>query len=59
MMITKSKLSLRNPAQRCSVAAVAMRRGDARAVILDAARHEFASSGYAATNMESVARRAG
>ena len=29
------------------------------AVILDAARSEFASSGYAATNMESVARRAG
>src|SRR5271167_3011949 len=32
---------------------------ETRAVILDAARHEFASSGYAATNMESVARRAG
>jgi AcrR family transcriptional regulator len=30
-----------------------------RAIILDAARREFASSGYAATNMESVARRAG
>jgi AcrR family transcriptional regulator len=30
-----------------------------RAVLLDAARHEFASTGYAATNMESVARRAG
>jgi AcrR family transcriptional regulator len=32
---------------------------ETRAVILDAARNEFASSGYAATNMESVARRAG
>jgi AcrR family transcriptional regulator len=32
---------------------------DTRAVIFDAARHEFAASGYAATNMESVARRAG
>ena len=32
---------------------------ETRAVILEAARHEFASSGYAATNMESVARRAG
>src|SRR5580658_5576896 len=32
---------------------------ETRAVILDAARHEFAASGYAATNMESVARRAG
>jgi AcrR family transcriptional regulator len=32
---------------------------ETRAVILDAARSEFASTGYAATNMESVARRAG
>jgi AcrR family transcriptional regulator len=32
---------------------------ETRAVILDAARHEFASTGYAATSMESVARRAG
>ena len=32
---------------------------ETRAVILEAARGEFASSGYAATNMESVARRAG
>ena len=32
---------------------------ETRAVILEAARHEFASSGYAATNMESVARAAG
>jgi len=32
---------------------------ETRAVILDAARREFASSGYAATSMESVARRAG
>ena len=32
---------------------------ETRAVILDAARHQFASTGYAATNMESVARRAG
>ena len=32
---------------------------DTRAVIFDAARHEFAASGYAATSMESVARRAG
>jgi AcrR family transcriptional regulator len=30
-----------------------------RAVILDAARQEFTTSGYAATSMESVARRAG
>ena len=32
---------------------------DTRAIIFDAARHEFAASGYAATSMESVARRAG
>jgi len=32
---------------------------ETRAVILDAARHEFASTGYAATNMEGVARGAG
>lgn len=32
---------------------------ETRAVILDAARDEFATSGYAATSMESVARRAG
>jgi AcrR family transcriptional regulator len=32
---------------------------ETRSVIFDAARHEFAASGYAATSMESVARRAG
>jgi len=32
---------------------------ETRAVIFDAARHEFAASGYAATSIESVARRAG
>jgi AcrR family transcriptional regulator len=32
---------------------------ETRVVILDAARQEFAASGYAATSMESVARRAG
>ena len=32
---------------------------ETRAVILDAARQEFVTSGYAATSMESVARRAG
>jgi AcrR family transcriptional regulator len=38
------------PQQRCDE--------ETRAVILDAARYEFAHSGYAATSMESVARRA-
>jgi AcrR family transcriptional regulator len=32
---------------------------DTRALIFEAARHEFAASGYAATSMDSVARRAG
>ena len=32
---------------------------ETRALILEAARHEFAASGFAATSMESVARRAG
>jgi len=32
---------------------------ETRAVILEAARHEFASNGYAATSMESVARSSG
>lgn len=32
---------------------------ETRAIIFDAARREFAASGYAATNMESVARGAG
>ena len=32
---------------------------ETRVVILEAARHEFASSGYAATSMESVARSSG
>src|SRR6266481_4851290 len=32
---------------------------ETRAVIFEAARHEFAASGFAATSMENVARRAG
>jgi len=32
---------------------------DTRALIFEAARHEFAASGYAATSMDSLARRAG
>jgi AcrR family transcriptional regulator len=32
---------------------------ETRALIAEAARHEFAASGYAATSMEGVARRAG
>src|SRR5438445_13870467 len=32
---------------------------ETRQIIYEAARHEFAATGYAATSMESVARRAG
>jgi AcrR family transcriptional regulator len=32
---------------------------ETRRIIYEAARHEFAGSGYAATSMEAVARRAG
>ena len=32
---------------------------ETRQIIYEAARHEFAASGYAATSMETVARRAG
>src|SRR6202166_3983073 len=32
---------------------------ETRQIIYEAARHEFAGSGYAATSMEAVARRAG
>src|SRR5260370_149697 len=32
---------------------------ETRRIIYEAARHEFAASGYAATSMEAVARRAG
>ncbi len=39
------------PQQRCDE--------ETRTIILEAARAEFAQSGYAATSMESVARRAG
>src|ERR1700704_2521838 len=33
--------------------------GETRQIIYEAAGHEFAASGYAATSMEAVARRAG
>src|ERR1700704_5541612 len=32
---------------------------ETRAIIFEAARHEFAGNGYAASSMETVARRAG
>ncbi|MEA2883575.1 MAG: hypothetical protein QOH32_2831 [Bradyrhizobium sp.] len=49
-----------NPGQRRSRGRPQARPDDeTRAVLLDAARAEFAANGYAATAMEAVARRAG
>jgi AcrR family transcriptional regulator len=58
MAITKTRGSV-GEARRGRGRPQARSDEETRAVILEAARHEFASSGYAATNMESVARRAG
>jgi AcrR family transcriptional regulator len=62
MTNTKSEAELEDPCAE-------VRRGrgrpqarcdeETRTIIFEAARHEFAASGYAATSMESVARRAG
>ncbi len=62
MTNTKTEAELEDPC-------VEVRRGrgrpqarcddETRSIIFDAARHVFAASGYAATSMESVARRAG
>jgi AcrR family transcriptional regulator len=45
--------------RRCRGRPQARPDGETRQVIYEAARHEFAGSGYAATSMETVARRAG
>jgi AcrR family transcriptional regulator len=59
MAITKSGAARRDDAPRGRGRPQARPDEETRAVILDAARQEFASTGYAATSMESVARRAG
>jgi AcrR family transcriptional regulator len=46
-------------ARRCRGRPQARPDEETRAILLDAARQQFASSGFAASNMESVARRAG
>jgi AcrR family transcriptional regulator len=61
MTITKTGdfAKSRNPGQRRSRGRPQARPDDeTRAVLLDAARAEFAANGYAATGMEAVARRA-
>jgi AcrR family transcriptional regulator len=59
MVITKGGVPVEEDVRRGRGRPQARPDEETRAVILDAARQEFASSGYAATNMESVARRAG
>jgi AcrR family transcriptional regulator len=62
MTITKTRdlAKSRNPGQRRSRGRPQARPDDeTRAVLLDAARAEFAANGYGATAMEAVARRAG
>jgi AcrR family transcriptional regulator len=59
MAITKARASGEDSAPRGRGRPQARPDEETRAVILEAARHEFQSAGYAATNMESVARRAG
>src|SRR5712675_1259498 len=45
--------------QRCRGRPQVRPDAETRQIIYEAARHEFAASGYAATSMEAVARRAG
>jgi AcrR family transcriptional regulator len=59
MAITKTRVPGENSALRGRGRPQARPDEETRAIIVDAARHEFSSTGYAATTMESVARRAG
>jgi AcrR family transcriptional regulator len=58
MAITKTGVGEKSEARPGRGRPRIRRDDETRAVILDAARHEFSSTGYAVTNMESVARRA-
>src|SRR5215813_7768103 len=59
-MVTKTKDTGAGPAPQRGRGRPQVRSDeDTLALIFDAARHEFAASGYAATCMENVARRAG
>jgi AcrR family transcriptional regulator len=62
MTTTKTKAQSEDPrveVRRGRGRPQARRDEETRAIIMEAARNEFASAGYAATSMESVARRAG
>jgi AcrR family transcriptional regulator len=47
------------PERRCRGRPQVRPDGETRQIIFEAARHEFAGNGYAATSMDTVARRAG
>jgi len=53
------KIPDRSPERRCRGRPQLRSDDETRAIVYEAARHEFADSGYAATSMETVARRAG
>lgn len=59
MPITKKRAGQKQDVPRGRGRPQARPDEETRVAILDAARREFASTGYAATSMESVARRAG
>jgi len=57
--ITQDQSEGRTQNRRCRGRPQARPDDETRRIIYEAARHEFAASGYAATGMEAVARRAG
>src|ERR1700692_3035447 len=56
---TQAKTQANTQDKRCRGRPQVRPDDETRGVIYDAARHEFAGGGYAATSMETVARRAG
>jgi AcrR family transcriptional regulator len=56
---TQAKTQANTQDKRCRGRPQVRPDDETRGVIYEAARHEFAASGYAATSMETVARRAG
>src|SRR5258708_38021609 len=57
--ITQDRSEGRTQNRRCRGRPQARPDDETRRIIYEAARHEFAASGYAATGMEAVARRSG
>jgi AcrR family transcriptional regulator len=54
-----AEIDIRNQDRRCRGRPQARNDDETRQIIYEAARHEFADGGYAATTIEAVARRAG